>query len=138
MSRRKTHWRVLRFADILTKMYAVFSDGSNALSQMDGVSVLLSTCRRDRLDLALESFLLQQLRNIQLQYSLHNRKQLADAIAAPAMPSPSTHLDALFELAFQLPAYLEATDLTTTVELRAMTSDLSRDSLVSNTNSSIG
>jgi hypothetical protein len=91
-------------------MYTAFSDGSNTLSQIAGASALVSTRRRDKRDSALESFLLQQLRILQLVYSLHARKRLPEDIAVPAIPSRSTYLDSLLELAFQVPPYLQSVD----------------------------
>jgi hypothetical protein len=91
-------------------MYTAFSHGSNTLSQIAGASTLVSTRRRDKQDSALESYLLQQLQVLQLVYSLHARKPLPKGIAIPAILSRSMHLDALLELAFRVPPYLEFVD----------------------------
>jgi hypothetical protein len=91
-------------------MYSALSDGMHTLAQIAGISALVCTRRRDRSDTALETFLLQQLRTIQLVYCLYTRKPLADRVVVPAIPSRSTCLDSLFELAFRVPPYLEAVD----------------------------
>jgi hypothetical protein len=106
-------------------MYTAFSHGSNTLSQIAGASALVSTRRRDKEDSALESYLLQQLRVLQVVYSLHARKPLPEDIAIPAIPSSSMHLDALLELAFQVPPYLESVDHTVMAAPREANSDVS-------------
>jgi hypothetical protein len=106
-------------------MYTAFSDGSNTLFQIAGASALVSTRRRDKRDSALEGYLLQQLRVLQLVYSLYARKPLSEDVAVPAIPSRSTYVDSLLELAFQVPPYLQAVDDTATSSPREADCDLS-------------
>ena len=107
-------------------MYSAFSDGLHTLAQISGISALVLTRRQDKLDAALEAWLLQQLRPVQLVHSLCSRKPLPDRLAAPAISSRSVYLDSLLELAFRVPPYLEAVDSIVATEYLKMDSDLSK------------
>jgi len=97
-------------------MYSAFSGGMHTLAQIAGISALVSTRRRDDSDTALETFLLQQLRTVQLVYALCTRKPLPSEVVIPAIPLRSIHLDSLFELAFRVPPCLETFDAATNAE----------------------